>query len=137
MDIELYHTPATRSCRPRWLLEELRIPYRLRPVDLFGGERNPVHPLGSVPAVRIDGETLIENAAREPEVVDLANCLIAMGARIEGAGTDTIRATVEAALRSLVDQDTALHHVARLRKRGALDIDALDEARRPRTGTHG
>ena len=36
------------------------------------------------------GTTLIENAAREPEVVDLADCLIAMGARIEGAGTDTI-----------------------------------------------
>jgi UDP-N-acetylglucosamine 1-carboxyvinyltransferase len=36
------------------------------------------------------GTTLIENAAREPEVVDLANCLIAMGARIEGAGTDRI-----------------------------------------------
>ena len=36
------------------------------------------------------GETVIENAAREPEVVDLANCLIAMGARISGAGTSTI-----------------------------------------------
>jgi UDP-N-acetylglucosamine 1-carboxyvinyltransferase len=36
------------------------------------------------------GTTLIENAAREPEVVDLADCLIAMGARIEGAGTDMI-----------------------------------------------
>ena len=36
------------------------------------------------------GMTLIENAAREPEVVDLAGCLIAMGARIEGAGTDMI-----------------------------------------------
>ena len=37
------------------------------------------------------GETLIENAAREPEVVDLANCLNKMGARISGAGSDTIR----------------------------------------------
>ena len=36
------------------------------------------------------GETLIENAAREPEVVDLADCLMSMGAQIEGAGTDTI-----------------------------------------------
>lgn len=36
------------------------------------------------------GTTVIENAAREPEVVDLANCLISMGAHIEGAGTDTI-----------------------------------------------
>lgn len=39
------------------------------------------------------GRSVIQNAAREPEVVDLANCLIAMGAHIEGAGTDTI--TVE------------------------------------------
>ena len=38
-----------------------------------------------------DGETMIENAAREPEVVDLANCLVAMGARISGAGSDVIR----------------------------------------------
>ncbi len=38
-----------------------------------------------------EGETVIENAAREPEVVDLANCLIAMGAGISGAGTDVIR----------------------------------------------
>ena len=37
-----------------------------------------------------DGETVIENAAREPEVVDLANFLLGMGARIEGAGTDKI-----------------------------------------------
>ncbi len=41
-------------------------------------------------ATLADGETVIENAAREPEVVDLANCLNAMGARITGAGTDTI-----------------------------------------------
>ena len=38
-----------------------------------------------------EGETVIENAAREPEVVDLAQCLNAMGARISGAGTDVIR----------------------------------------------
>jgi len=37
-----------------------------------------------------DGETVLENAAREPEVVDLARCLIAMGARIRGHGTDVI-----------------------------------------------
>ena len=36
------------------------------------------------------GRTVLENAAREPEIVDLANCLIAMGAKIEGAGTATI-----------------------------------------------
>ena len=37
-----------------------------------------------------EGETVLENAAREPEVVDLAECLNSMGARIEGAGTDRI-----------------------------------------------
>jgi UDP-N-acetylglucosamine 1-carboxyvinyltransferase len=37
-----------------------------------------------------EGTTVIENAAREPEVVDLANCLMAMGANIQGAGSDTI-----------------------------------------------
>ena len=36
------------------------------------------------------GETALENAAREPEIVDLADCLVAMGARIEGAGTGKI-----------------------------------------------
>lgn len=37
------------------------------------------------------GETVIENAAREPEIVDLADCLNKMGAKIEGAGTSTVR----------------------------------------------
>lgn len=41
-------------------------------------------------AVLAEGQTIIENAAREPEVVDLANCLTAMGAKISGAGTTTI-----------------------------------------------
>jgi len=48
-------------------------------------------------ATLADGVTVIENAAREPEVVDLANCLIAMGAKIEGAGSDVI--TVEGVTR--------------------------------------
>jgi UDP-N-acetylglucosamine 1-carboxyvinyltransferase len=42
-------------------------------------------------AALAEGTTLIENAAREPEVVDLAKCLGAMGAKIEGAGSDVIR----------------------------------------------
>jgi UDP-N-acetylglucosamine 1-carboxyvinyltransferase len=42
-------------------------------------------------ATLAEGTTLLENAAREPEVVDLARCLQAMGARIEGAGSDVIR----------------------------------------------
>ncbi len=41
-------------------------------------------------AVLAAGDTTIENAAREPEVVDLAHCLIKMGAKIEGAGTETL-----------------------------------------------
>ncbi|WP_110685248.1 UDP-N-acetylglucosamine 1-carboxyvinyltransferase [Salinicola aestuarinus] len=44
-------------------------------------------------ATLAEGTTVLENAAREPEVVDLAECLIAMGANIRGHGTDTI--TVE------------------------------------------
>jgi len=42
-------------------------------------------------AALADGVTVLRNAAREPEVVDLANCLNAMGAKIEGAGTGEIR----------------------------------------------
>jgi UDP-N-acetylglucosamine 1-carboxyvinyltransferase len=49
-------------------------------------------------ATLAEGTTLIENAAREPEVVDLAKCLSAMGARIEGAGTPVIRIDGVAAL---------------------------------------
>ncbi|MCO7224025.1 UDP-N-acetylglucosamine 1-carboxyvinyltransferase [Pleionea sp. CnH1-48] len=41
-------------------------------------------------ATLAEGTTIIENAAREPEVVDLANCLNSMGAKISGAGTDTL-----------------------------------------------
>ncbi len=44
-------------------------------------------------AALADGVTVLENAAREPEVVDLALCLIAMGAKISGAGTDMITVT--------------------------------------------
>lgn len=54
-------------------------------------------------ATLAQGTSVIENAAREPEVVDLANCLISMGARIEGAGTDTI--TIEG-----VDSLTGTHY---------------------------
>jgi UDP-N-acetylglucosamine 1-carboxyvinyltransferase len=48
-------------------------------------------------ATLADGVTTLENAAREPEVVDLAQCLNAMGARVRGAGTDCI--TIEGVLR--------------------------------------
>ena len=46
-----------------------------------------------------EGTSVLENAAREPEVVDLAKCLAAMGAQIEGAGTDAIRIEGVASLR--------------------------------------
>lgn len=41
-------------------------------------------------ATLAEGKTILENTAREPEVIDLANCLISMGAKISGAGTDRI-----------------------------------------------
>ncbi|MBA6329070.1 UDP-N-acetylglucosamine 1-carboxyvinyltransferase [Colwellia sp. MB02u-6] len=44
-------------------------------------------------AALADGITIIENAAREPEIVDLAHCLNGMGAKVSGAGTDTLRIT--------------------------------------------
>ncbi|HZK25543.1 MAG TPA: UDP-N-acetylglucosamine 1-carboxyvinyltransferase [Oscillospiraceae bacterium] len=44
-------------------------------------------------AVRASGKTIIENAAKEPEIVDVANFLNAMGAKIRGAGTDVIKIT--------------------------------------------
>ncbi|MDP8916760.1 MAG: UDP-N-acetylglucosamine 1-carboxyvinyltransferase [Pseudomonadota bacterium] len=44
-------------------------------------------------ATLAEGETVLENAAREPEIGDLADCLNAMGAKVEGAGTSTIRIT--------------------------------------------
>jgi UDP-N-acetylglucosamine 1-carboxyvinyltransferase len=56
-------------------------------------------------ATLAEGETVIENAAREPEVVDLARCLASMGAKIEGAGSDAIRIQ---GVRSL---GGATHHV--------------------------
>jgi UDP-N-acetylglucosamine 1-carboxyvinyltransferase len=52
-------------------------------------------------AVLAEGETILENAAREPEVVDLANALVQMGAKVEGAGTDIIRIQGVNGLRSV------------------------------------
>jgi UDP-N-acetylglucosamine 1-carboxyvinyltransferase len=64
---------------------------RLRGAHIFhdtvtvGGTENLM-----MAAVLADGRTVIENAAREPEIVDLAQCLIAMGAKIEGYGSERI-----------------------------------------------
>lgn len=49
-------------------------------------------------AVLADGETIIENAAREPEITDLAHCLVAMGAKIDGIGSDTLKIEGQARL---------------------------------------
>ncbi|USU03574.1 UDP-N-acetylglucosamine 1-carboxyvinyltransferase [Sphingomonadaceae bacterium OTU29LAMAA1] len=55
------------------------------PVVSVGATENVV-----MAAVLARGSSVIENAAREPEIVDLCNCLVAMGARIAGIGTDTL-----------------------------------------------
>lgn len=55
------------------------------PVVSVGATENVV-----MAAVLAKGSSVIENAAREPEIVDLCNCLVAMGARIQGIGTDTL-----------------------------------------------
>ncbi len=56
-------------------------------------------------ATLAEGETVLENAAREPEIPDLARLLTAMGARIEGAGTSTIR------IEGVTSLHGATHHV--------------------------
>jgi len=60
--------------------------------------RSPIVSVGAthtllMAATLAEGETVLENAAREPEITDLARCLIAMGAKIEGVGTSTLRIT--------------------------------------------
>ena len=49
------------------------------------------------------------------------------------AGTDTIKDTVNLALRRLVDDEKAVRHIERLRGSGALDLASVEESRRPRT----
>jgi len=73
--------------------------HALAPQGLHGGEI--IFPMVTVTgtenvmmaATLAKGETTIVNAAREPEVVDLAHCLVAMGAQIEGIGSDRLRIT--------------------------------------------
>src|SRR3984893_523131 len=67
-------------------------------VELHGGYVDARAPKGlkgaeiAFPAVSVGAtETLLINAAREPEITDLATCLVAMGARIDGIGTDRLR----------------------------------------------
>ncbi|MGF1639598.1 MAG: UDP-N-acetylglucosamine 1-carboxyvinyltransferase [Rhodospirillales bacterium] len=56
------------------------------PMVTVGGTENAL-----MAATLADGEKVLANAAREPEVADLARCLVAMGAEIDGIGTDTLR----------------------------------------------
>jgi glutathione S-transferase len=68
LKIKLYFTPRSRAVRPRWLLEELHIPYQLHPIDLFAGqgdapEYRAIHPLGQVPAIEVDGRAMFESGA--------------------------------------------------------------------------
>ena len=56
-------------------------------------------------ATLAEGVTVLENTAREPEVVDLARCLVSMGAKIEGAGSDVIR------IQGVKKLHGAVHHV--------------------------
>ncbi len=70
------------------------------PMVTVGGTENIM-----MAATLADGKTIISNAAREPEIVDLAQCLIAMGANIKGAGSDTIT------IYGVEELGSASHHV--------------------------
>jgi glutathione S-transferase len=68
--ITLYHAPQSRSSRIIWLLEELDVPYEIRPVSIFRpmtGEGSPdagnPHPDKKVPAILHDGQTIAESVA--------------------------------------------------------------------------
>ncbi|HEY9544411.1 MAG TPA: UDP-N-acetylglucosamine 1-carboxyvinyltransferase [Solimonas sp.] len=85
-------------------------------------------------ATLADGETVLENAAREPEVVDLANCLRAMGAKIEGDGTTTIRirgvTALHAATHAVMPDriETGSYLVAGAVTRGRVRVNKTDPA---------
>lgn len=66
--MKLYFHPMSRATRPRWLLEELGVPYELEVVDIWQGhgkrpEYLKVHPHGALPAFEDEGQTLIESSA--------------------------------------------------------------------------
>jgi UDP-N-acetylglucosamine 1-carboxyvinyltransferase len=84
-------------------------------------------------ATLADGDTIIENAAREPEVVDLANCLIAMGAKIQGAGVPRLHGCQYSVMPDRIETGTFLCAVAAaggelmLRKADTQSLDATLE----------
>jgi glutathione S-transferase len=66
--MKLYFCPQTRATRPRWMLEELGVPYELALIDIMKGEHKQpaymkVHPMGAVPALDDGGNILFESAA--------------------------------------------------------------------------
>ena len=83
-------------------------------------------------ATLAEGTTLLENAAREPEVVDLARCLSAMGAKIEGAGSGVIRVQGVASLggathRVMPDRiETGTYLAAAAATRGKVRLTGID-----------
>jgi UDP-N-acetylglucosamine 1-carboxyvinyltransferase len=79
-----------------------------------------------------EGTTVLENAAREPEVVDLAGCLQTMGARIAGAGTDIVRIEGVSGLRGAAHRimpdriETGTFLVAAAATRGRITLHGTD-----------
>ena len=84
-DISLDEGYITASI-PSHLGGRLRGAPILFPNITVGGTENAL-----MAAVLAEGETVISNAAQEPEITDLANCLVAMGAKISGIGTNSLR----------------------------------------------
>jgi len=89
------HLRALESMGARFEIDggyiDAHVDGRLRGARIFfdkvtvGGTENLL-----MAATLAEGQTILENAAREPEIEDLASCLVAMGARIQGIGTDTL-----------------------------------------------
>jgi Arc/MetJ family transcription regulator len=73
---------------------------------------------------------MVYTADVSKRLVEIDDDLLEQARRVTGA--PTIRATVDTALRAVVDSETAIQHVARLRRRGALDLRLLAAARDPR-----
>jgi len=73
--MKLFFAANTRATRPRWMLEELGVPYELVPVDLPRREHKQpdylrIHPMGSLPALEDDGHPMFESAAILMHVAD-------------------------------------------------------------------
>lgn len=93
------------------------------PAVTVGGTENLL-----MAATLAKGETVLANAAREPEVTDLAHCLVAMGANIDGVGTDTLtiqgRERLHSALYTILPDriETATYAVAAMMTGGDLEL---------------